>query len=109
MREYDRAGMVDRNPARYLAPVALVATLAGVYLVVHHNSRSPSSPTVAHHVRPPKAKARFAGQQFYVVQQGDILSTISQKTGIALTTLESLNPNVAPNSLQVGQRLRLRR
>jgi LysM repeat protein len=101
--------MVARNPARYLAPVALVAIVAGVYLVVHHNQSPPSTPPVVGHARPKATRRKYAGQQYYVVQQGDVLSRISQKTGIPITTLESLNPNIAPNSLQVGQRIRLRR
>jgi LysM repeat protein len=101
--------MVDRKPVRYLAPVALVVTIAGVYLIVHHNSTSHSSPAPVQHARSTAAKGKYAGQQFYVVQQGDILSKISQKTGVPVNALEALNPNIAPNSLQVGQRLRLRR
>jgi len=46
---------------------------------------------------------------FYVVRAGDSLSVISARTGVPLPTLESLNPGVSSNSLQVGQRLRLRR
>ena len=29
--------------------------------------------------------------------------------GVALTTVEQLNPNISPNALQTGERLRLRR
>ena len=102
--------MVDRKPARYLAPVALVVTVVGVYLIVQHNSTSHAAhTTAAQHAPRSSVKPKYAGQQFYVVQPGDILSKISQKTGVSVTTLEALNPNIAPNSLQVGQRIRLRR
>ena len=47
--------------------------------------------------------------RFYVVQPGDNLTSIAQKTGLPVTTLEALNANLDPNSLQAGQRLRLRR
>jgi spore germination protein YaaH len=52
---------------------------------------------------------RFARKRFYFVQPGDNLTSIARKTGTALTTLEAMNPNLDPNSLQTGQRLRLRR
>ncbi len=45
----------------------------------------------------------------YVVKSGDSLSAISAKTGVAVATLESLNPGVDPNALQTGQRLTLRK
>jgi hypothetical protein len=100
--------MVQRNPARYLAPVALVATIAGGYMIVHHNASPHRSPAVAGHRRLHRPNRKFAAEKFYVVQSGDILSKIAQKTGVPVGVLESLNPNVSPNSLQVRQKLRLR-
>ena len=52
-----------------------------------------------------------ADPTFYVVKPGDTLSTIAAKTGVSMTSLTALNPSLAssPNSLQTGQRLRLRR
>lgn len=60
--------------------------------------------TTAKRARPERAK-------FYVVQSGDTLSSIAQKTGVSVATLEALNHRLAanPNSLQAAQRLRLRR
>ena len=51
------------------------------------------------------------GPKFYVVKPGDTLSAIAAKTNVSMTSLTSLNPSLAtsPNSLQTGQRLRLRR
>jgi LysM repeat protein len=98
-----------RKPARYLAPVALVVTIVGAYLIVQHNTTSHRSPTVARPTRSTAAKGKYAGQKVYTVQPGDILSKIAQKTGIPVTALEALNPNIPPNTLQVGQKVRLRR
>jgi LysM repeat protein len=96
-----------RSPARYLAPIALIAAIAATYVVVHHGL------TPKHKKAHPHAVARrhgkFAKAKFYIVQAGDTLSTISVKTGIPVPTLEALNPSVNPNALQTGQRLRLRR
>ncbi len=43
----------------------------------------------------------------YTVQAGDTLVGIAKKIGIQLATLQSLNPGVTANSLQVGQKLNI--
>ena len=105
-----------RNPARYIAPLALAAAVTATYLVVHHalvdKHSSTSTATVQTttvvnrhgHSGPTGSKA-----EFYVVKSGDSLSEIAAKTGVAITTIEALNPQVNPNALQPSQRLRLRR
>jgi hypothetical protein len=106
---YDRAAMVARSRARFLAPIALVAVIAGTYVVVHKGLTAKSTP--AHHARKHglRARGRYRKLKYYVVQGGDSLTSISSKTGLNLSILESLNPRVDPNSLQTGQRIRLRR
>jgi LysM repeat protein len=111
MSLYDRRAM-RRSPGRYLAPIALAATITGTYLIVHAGLTHKTSTTTSHvtsrsstvtHSKSHKAKV-------YVVQPGDTLSSISQKTGVSISDLEALNPKVTdPNSLQASQRLRLRR
>ena len=105
--------MVARNRARYLAPIALAATIAATYLVVHDTVDNKTSTVHTGVVRQrtsrssrPKAPARRGS--FYRVKTGDTLSAISAKTGVSLPTLEQLNPGVNPGALQTGQRLRLR-
>jgi LysM repeat protein len=91
---YDRAAM-RRSRWRYLAPIALAAAITGTYLVVHNGLTHKSSTTPAH---------------VSVVKHGDTLSSISQKTGVSIETLQSLNHSlIDPNSLHIAQRLRLRR
>jgi LysM repeat protein len=103
-----------RNPARYLAPLALAATAVAAYAIVHsavtHKHPAPAPSVVQHaplhrvrgHKTPTKAK-------FYVVRQNDTLSKIAARTGVSVSTLEELNPNVNPDALHPAQRLRLRR
>lgn len=106
-----------RNPARYIAPLALAAAVTGTYLIVHHaidnKHSSTTTPTVlttstvAHRhgsSGPGSSKAKF-----YVVKSGDSLSAIAAKTGVSMSTIESLNPHLNPGALQPSQRLRLRR
>jgi LysM domain len=106
-RLYDRGAMVRRNPARYLAPLALVATLVGTLLIVSLSLSTGSRTT--HHASLSDQRARYAQQTFYTVQSGDSLSVIAAKTGATVASLERLNRTVSPSRLQPGQRLRLRR
>jgi LysM repeat protein len=103
-----------RNPARYLAPLALAAAATATYVVVHdalkHKHAAPpafvaprttSQTHTTHTPTPPKAK-------IYVVRPNDTLSKISARTGVSLATIEQLNTNINPNALHPGQHLRLR-
>jgi LysM repeat protein len=46
--------------------------------------------------------------QFYTVAAGDTFGSISAKTGVPIAQIERLNPGVNTNSLQVGQKLRVK-
>ena len=99
--------MFGRSPARFLAPIALAATIAGTYLIVHDGLTHKHAPP-AHTATTGKAHSKFRGR-FYRVQPGDSLTSIARNTGVAVATLEALNPNIDPNALQTSQRIRLRR
>ena len=101
--------MVRRNPARYLAPIALIAVAAGAYVVVHANLTA--KPRHVHQASRPSdlPRGKYAKDRFYVVQPGDSLSSISSKTGVPVPTLQNLNPKLDPSALQPGQKVRLRR
>jgi len=106
-----------RNPARYIAPLALAAAVIATYLIVHHalaNKHSSSSTATVHTTGTTltnhgHSASRASTAKFYVVKPGDSLSEIATKTGVAVGTIEALNPNVNPIALQPSQRLRLRR
>ena len=106
--------MARRSPGRYLAPLALAATVAGTYLIVHagltHTS-STSSSHVSSRATNNAKRGKNHQAKIYVVQPGDTLSSIAQKTRVSVATLEALNPKLVddPNSLQAAQRLKLRR
>jgi LysM repeat protein len=102
-----------RNPARYIAPLALAAAVTVTYLIVHHAVIGRHSSTTSTTVQTTSTVARHDGHTaskatFYVVKPGDSLSGIAAKTGVPITTIEDLNPHVNPNRLQPSQRLRLR-
>jgi LysM repeat protein len=46
--------------------------------------------------------------RFYTVQTGDTFGSISARTGTSVADLERLNPGVSSNTLQVGQKLRVK-
>ena len=108
--------MAARKPGRYLAPIALLAIVAAIYLLVQANQsaggHAPTNPviprTLAH---TPSRHGSSASRRavFYTVQAGDTLSGISSKIHVPIATLQSLNPGLNPNALQTGQRLKVRK
>jgi LysM repeat protein len=106
--------MAARKGARFLAPLALAAAVAGTYLVVHqtlHSSKHATATTQSRNqLAPPTTPSRRGHRppRFYVVKPGDNLSEIAAKTKVSLGTIEALNPRLDPNALQVGHRIRLR-
>ena len=106
-----------RNPARYVAPLALAAAITATYLVVHNALGNNQSSTTTPAVLTTGTGARHQGTsgsrtskaKFYVVKPGDSLGAIADRTGIPLNTILLLNPHLNPNALQPAQRLRLRR
>jgi hypothetical protein len=46
--------------------------------------------------------------KFYVVEPGDTLTTISDKTGVGVDKLSRLNPDLDPQALISGERVKLR-
>ena len=114
-----------RSPARFLAPLSLVAVVVAVVVIVQSN-RSASdagagTTTSTQSDRPSggdgastteasdrKGERKRRNRRTYVVKPGDILSTVAEKTGLTVTELQELNPDIDPQALQVGQRLKLR-
>ena len=107
--------MAARNGGRYLAPIALLATIAALYVIVHNGlSTTPAgTASIQHSVALSRSTTKDYGtnsrQRVYVVRPGDTLSGIALKTGVSVQALETFNPRVNPNALLSGQRLRLRR
>lgn len=102
--------MADSNPARILAPLALIGAVVGIAVVVALSqtgekvapnplTRPAVHRTVHHKPRP----------HTVVVRAGDTLSAIATRTGVAVEAIQQLNPGVDPQALQTGQRLKLTR
>jgi LysM repeat protein len=102
--------------ARFLAPIALAAVGVGVYLIVHstldkHTATVLSSSSTIATGRQHTSHKRRRVPKYYIVKSGDTLSKISSHVHVPVAELTTLNPSLSsnPNSLQTGQRLRLRR
>ena len=113
--------MPRRSPARYLAPLAIVAFIFALSIVITTSGdEAPSGsngadaavtpePTSARREGERSATRRRTGRKTYTVRPGDTPSTIAERTGVSLEELEALNPDIDPQQLAPGQRLRLRR
>lgn len=55
----------------------------------------------------PKSKIAQGGENIYVVQVGDSLYRISQKTGVSLNQLKKLNPGINPSRIYPGDKIRI--
>ena len=107
--------MARRSPARLLAPLALVGFVIALLVVV--NSSSTGGGSSASESRPAatkttttthKQKSTRKGRRRYTVKPGDTPSGIAEKTGVPLSKILELNPNLDDQSLSVGDKIKLR-
>jgi LysM repeat protein len=111
--------MAGRSPARFLAPLALVAFTVALFVIVTSTSGDGEggAGTPASNTSQPEATATPAAEEgdqprkrrVYVVKPGDTPSGIAEKTGVTLEQLEEANPDLDPQLLAPGQRIRLPR
>jgi LysM repeat protein len=108
--------MAGRSPARFLAPLALAAVVVAMYLVISagldkggdEQPASTARPTAT--AKPDKSKkGSKRKRRVYVVKPGDTPSGIAEKTGVSLEQLEQANPDLDPQLLAPGQRIKLPR
>jgi len=102
----------SRSPLRLLAPVALIA-FGVAFAIVWSNSKvegkhSRAQPATAPAGTTGPAQSKYAHRRTYTVRTGDTLGGIAEKTGVAVTTLEQLNPGLDPQALVAGQKIKLR-
>jgi LysM repeat protein len=109
--------MAGRNPARFLAPLALIAVVIALFLVVSSSlnesggGNSPGQTNAQPTATPAKGqkgdKQRRQPRR-YTVKSGDTPSSIADKTGVPLEEILRLNPDLDPQTLSPGQRIKLR-
>lgn len=105
---------------RLLAPLAFFVAATVLVLVVHRalNADSGATPTPAPRVTEPVTSGTQPStstrdeappaKKFYRVQPGDTLDAIAARFNTTTQELITLNPNIDPLSLSVGQRIRIR-
>ncbi|MTD47059.1 LysM peptidoglycan-binding domain-containing protein [Conexibacter sp. W3-3-2] len=104
--------MPYRSPARFLAPLALVAAFLSVYLVVKPSSEEQSDePATTTSTTRTTSGSGSGGttRKSYTVKSGDVLSAIAESTGVPLERIIELNPDLDPQALRAGQKIKLRR
>jgi LysM repeat protein len=109
--------MVGRNPVRFLAPIALIAFAFALYSVVNGDStpagedsgnRTSQEATATPTATPEKEESSSkAKRKTYTVKAGDTASGIAEKNNIDLETMYELNPELDPDTLSPGQKIRL--
>jgi LysM repeat protein len=108
--------MAGRSPARFIAPLALVAVAVALFMVISSSLNesdggetpgrtSGSSPSAS---PTPEGKRERKGPRRYRVRTGDTPSSIAEKTGVPLEEILRLNPDLDPQTLAPGQRIKLR-
>jgi LysM repeat protein len=110
-----------RSPARWLAPIVLLACAFAVYSIVNANLLSSDAPATSSTAsttstsgksksassRSKSSKRTSRRRRAYTVKSGDTLSSIAVKTGVSLARIQRLNPKLDSNSLQTGERVKL--
>jgi LysM repeat protein len=116
-----------RTPARVLAPLALVAFGLALFIIVASAGGGDDEPSkgsatrqeqrdlelAKEKARRQKSDERREGQGklptgIYVVKTGDTLGAIAEKTGVPVERLQELNPELDPQALVSGQKIKLR-
>jgi hypothetical protein len=103
-----------RSPARLLAPVALVLVAGALAYVITSSTGSgndggnDSAERSADQRPREEGRPRRRQRAFYRVKLNDTLGLIAEKTDVPVERLQELNPELDPQNLIVGQRIRLR-
>jgi LysM repeat protein len=105
-----------RSPARLIAPLALLLCAVALATVVFSSPAVDSDETSGDRTsertttNPPAQTDRQARRRRrnYTVKAGDTLGAIAEKTGVSVERLLVLNPELDPQALVAGQRIRLR-
>jgi hypothetical protein len=117
--------MTSHRPSRWLAPLALLAAVLAVAFVVSASTSEegdgddgPATSEERREARGDRTRGdgRTGGgtrtsagrrRRTYTVRPGDTLALIAERTGVPVERLRELNPDVDPNNLTVGDKIKL--
>jgi LysM repeat protein len=112
--------MAGRSPVRFLAPLALVAVVIALLLVINSSMKDTDTGNGSRSQSSGQPKASPTGKagkknkknnrspRRYTIKNGDTPSSIAEKTGVPLADILRLNPDLDPQTLAPGQRIKLR-
>jgi LysM repeat protein len=105
--------------ARYLAPAAFLLAFTVAVLLVRAGLEGGGKTTtttttqatqpqpIATRSTTTRPKPKPATRRFYTIQSGDTLDTVAAKFGTTTEKLLTLNPNIDPHALSIGQQIRI--
>jgi LysM repeat protein len=105
-----------RSPARLIAPLALMLCAGALAIVVFSSpavdgdetaGRTTSERTTTNTPTQGERQSRRRRRN-YTVKTGDTLGAIAEQTGVSVERLLVLNPELDPQALVAGQRIKLR-
>jgi teichoic acid transport system ATP-binding protein len=116
--------MRSNRPSRWLAPLALLAAVAAVLVVFNASTKDEKgggSKATTQGTGEARGGRTSTGDRTetgprttttrerrrYTVRPGDTLASIAEKTGVSVEEIQELNPDVDPNSLTVGETIKL--
>lgn len=110
-----------RSPARLLAPIALVAFVFAFFAVIVGSNVSEDSDSDGGGSRQEQRAGNDTGDTattvgqdtqpvnaFYTVKTGDTLAGIAESVGVPVERLQEINPELDPQTLVSGQKIRLK-
>jgi LysM repeat protein len=107
----------SRSPLRILAPLALVVCAVALFFVVAGSgsggsgepatdSADTATATTKTTAKKPAPKKKVAST--YTVKTGDNLGSIAEKTQVPVDKLQEINPELDPQALVTGQKIKLK-
>lgn len=96
--------------ARIFAALALIAAVLAIVLVVSAANKESSSDKGHKSADTTKQEPKHQRTQAatYTVKPGDTLIAIAHKTGVPISEIQALNPEVDPQILIAGETLKLK-
>jgi LysM repeat protein len=102
-----------QSNARLLAPIALVVCAIAFFAIVlstgggdDGSDRAPAAKKQT--TRKVRTTPTTVVRKNYTVKTGDTLDEIAEKTGVTVDKIEELNPQLDPQALVTGQKIKLR-
>jgi LysM repeat protein len=94
---------------RYGAPAAFLAAATVAALLIRAGLKSGDSPKTSTSVTTVMESVQQPGNPvYYRIRSGDTLGAVADRFDTTVDALVALNPQVDPNALRIGERLRVR-